>query len=285
MDRIASTFHKLKDRGEGALICYLPIIDPDLRSSLEIAEVFINAGVDIVELSIPSILPWLDGRAMQLHHKTSVKNRATVDTAFALAKMLRIKYPEWPIAPMSDYSGVMAYGIDRFIEQCISSDVDAVEIPDYPAFGKNDPHNFRQKLRSRNIEFISFCDGLSHAVDPSDEYQLFYKIVADSKGFLFLMATPGVTGRRNDIAEDYLRTAVSNMRKAQNELNTNFPILIGFGLSSAEHVGKVVNDIMADGVIVGSAVSELIHARSSKNELTTFIHSLKIATKKRSKSG
>jgi tryptophan synthase alpha chain len=114
----------------------------------------------------------------------------------------------------------------------------------------------------------------------SPEYRLFHKIVRGTRGFLFLMASPGVTGKREYLAVEYLKSAVQNIRKAQVEEKNDFPVVVGFGLSTPEQVSRVINEIGADGAVIGSAVSELVLRYGGKKELADFIRSAKRATRR-----
>jgi tryptophan synthase alpha chain len=279
MNRIKTLFQQLKRKREGSLICYLPVISTDLSISMDVADVYAKGGVDLVELAIPSDRPWLDGPVIQRLHLNARARRVSPDTAFAFGRLVRSKYPQWPITPMTDYSVIVSYGTDRFVEQCTRMEADAVEIPDYPVFSAGDPHAFRTKIENSHLDFISFCDGLSQSQETSPEYQLFSQIVKGTRGFLFLMASPGVTGKREHLASDYLKRAVENIRKVQNKEKNDFPVIVGFGLSTPEHVRRVVNEVGADGVVIGSAVSELILAHGGQKELVDFVRSIKQATR------
>jgi len=281
MNRLAKMFQTLGNKSEGALMCYLPTIGPDLTRSLEIADAFRKGGVDYIELSIPCVYPWLDGSAMQKHHLESLTTYASVDSAFDLGREVRSRYPDWPILPMAFYSAVISYGVDRFVRKCREIEADGVEIPDYPAFADDDPHSLREKLHRAGVAFITFCDGISMAPRGSREYELLCKLVRGTVGFMFLTATPGVTGARKSMATEYLTNAVRRLREVQDEQGVNFPIMLGFGLSTPEHVSTAISKIGVDAVVVGSAVSRHIHAQESAEELAAFVRTLKQATRRK----
>ena len=76
------------------------------------------------------------------------------------------------------------------------------------------------------------------------------KIVSSASGFLYYVSREGVTGERSDLASD-LGERVSTIRRY-----TDLPLVVGFGISSAEHVREVAEH--ADGVVVGSALVNCI---------------------------
>lgn len=271
-------FEKIRTRNEGALLCYLPIIGPGLEKSLEIAQVYKECGVDMIELSIPCSCPWHDGSAMQKHHVTSIDTLATIDVAFALGKRLRSLYPDWPILPMAPYSAITTYGVDRFVKACVEMKADGTLLPEYPAFTQNDPQGLRADLINNGIDYIVFCDGISSSKPETKEYDLLCDIVRGARGFIFQTAVSGPTGVRDSLATDYLKSAVNNVRKVQQIEKNETPILVGFGLSTPEHVSLAINEACADAVVVGSAVSMRIHRNENLEEISKFIRSLKAAT-------
>ena len=104
------------------------------------------------------------------------------------------------------------------------------------------------------------------------------KIIKEASGFIFQTAVQGPTGVRESVATDYLKKAVSKIRKLQIAETNTVPVLLGFGLSNPEHVKTAIMDIKADAVVVGSAVSNLIHSDTSHSRIAAFIRSLKEAT-------
>jgi tryptophan synthase alpha chain len=269
----------LKAKREAALLCYLPAIGPDFSRSMEIVDAFVQGGMDMLELSVPGGTPWLDGPPMQAHHKQSHESGVDTRKAFELAKMVRRRYPDLPILPMAYHAGVVRQGIDRFIDLCREADVDGVELPDYPTYSAGDPHKFDAKLRAAGIHNIAFCDGISLAPEDSPLYQLLHAVIAGASGFMWLTATPGVTGGQGEVAVDYLTRAVKRIRAVQFSMGRPTPILVGFGLTTPMHVRQVVHDVRADAIVVGSAISRLINRGEAALEIRKFVAQLKQATR------
>jgi tryptophan synthase alpha chain len=280
MNRIDRTFKELAEKNEGALICYLPAIGPDFSLSLEIVAAFVEGGVDLIELSTPGGAPWLDGSPMQTHHMQSRTTGVTTERAFELGALVRERYPDLPILPMAYYAAVVSSGVDRFVSMAAEADVDGIELPDYPSYSAHDPHGFHAKLRAAGIYNINFCDGISLAEEGSAPYDLMRAIATDIDGFLFLTATPGVTGSQGEVAVEHLTKAVARIRQVQATADRPRPILVGFGLTKPQHVRQVIQLVGADAVVVGSAVSRLINRDTAPEEISHFIRSLKQATAK-----
>ena len=91
------------------------------------------------------------------------------------------------------------------------------------------------------------------------------------------MTRPGVTGVR-DRLEEGLEEQVRLVRRL-----TKTRVAVGFGVSSAEQVQRVAR--FADGVVVGSAIVDIIGELGDRAELPgeieSFARSLALATRRK----
>ncbi len=278
MNRIDTMFNLAAEKREACLMCYLPCIGPDFKRSKEIIDAFIEGGVDYIELSIPGGAPWLDGRPMQMHHLQSRQTGVDAIKAIEFGAWVRERYPNLPILPMAYTAGVVRTGVDRFVDLMAEADLDGIELPDYPSYKMGDPLQFHAKLRQRGMYNINFCDGISLADEGTAAFALMQRIVTDIDGFLFLTATPGVTGAQGGVATAYLSKAVARIREVQDTAQRRRPIMVGFGLTTPDDVRTVIQEVRADAIVVGSAVSRLINRVAGLGQIRDFIHSLKEAT-------
>src|SRR5207248_3648671 len=76
------------------------------------------------------------------------------------------------------------------------------------------------------------------------------RIAEASLGFVYAVSRTGVTGARQQVAED-AQKLVLRLRRV-----TNLPVAVGFGISNAEQFAAVGE--FADAVVVGSAIVETI---------------------------
>ena len=74
-------------------------------------------------------------------------------------------------------------------------------------------------------------------------------------GFVYYVSREGVTGEQASMAEG-IATRVAAIKE-----HTDLPVVVGFGISSAEHVRTVAQ--AADGVVVGSAIVNCIAANTA----------------------
>ncbi|MFH1087333.1 MAG: tryptophan synthase subunit alpha, partial [Chloroflexota bacterium] len=81
-----------------------------------------------------------------------------------------------------------------------------------------------------------------------------------------------VTGARDSLPED-LERSVARVKSV-----TSLPLCVGFGISTAAQAAQVAR--IADGVIVGSRIVQLMEAGGDLASLRTFIRELRAAIDK-----
>ena len=83
-------------------------------------------------------------------------------------------------------------------------------------------------------------------------------IAKDAKGFIYLVSSMGVTGTREDTS------FANNLEEIINHIHqvTDTPVAIGFGINKPEQVKEFKQ--YADGVIVGSAIVNIIKEHGAK---------------------
>jgi tryptophan synthase alpha chain len=90
-----------------------------------------------------------------------------------------------------------------------------------------------------------------------------------SSGFIYLVSLTGVTGAR-DTLPDELESFVARVRKS-----TRKPLCVGFGISTPEQARRVAR--VADGVIVGSRIMQLLDQDESLEDACSFVKCLREA--------
>lgn len=92
------------------------------------------------------------------------------------------------------------------------------------------------------------------------------KITAKARGYVYLVAVLGVTGARDKVSGG----AIDLLHHVRQ--HTSLPLAIGFGISTPAHAQTCVR-AGADGVIVGSAIVEIIER--NLNDPDAMEHQLK----------
>src|SRR6185295_13891169 len=98
---------------------------------------------------------------------------------------------------------------------------------------------------------------LIQLVTPTTPRERAVRIAETSTGFLYYVSVAGITGERTVLPPEL----VDNVGCLRTQ--TELPICIGFGISTAEHVRLLAP--VADGLIVGSAIVRRIATAADKS--------------------
>jgi tryptophan synthase alpha chain len=255
MSRIASVF---KQPGHKALIAYITVGYPSVETTLKVVPLLASSGCDIVELGIPFSDPLADGVTIQNASFHALKKGVTTRLCLKVARELRQK-TTIPLAFMTYFNPVFSYGLEKFCSDCTSSGIDGLIIPDLP------PDEGSQ------LEAVAQNNGLDliYLLSPSSNEERIKLVAQRSRGFIYLVSVTGITGARDSLPTD-LGAFVNRVRKMANQ-----PLCVGFGISTAEQAGQIAQ--LADGVIVGSRIIQLMEADDALRSLCNFIKKLRKA--------
>ena len=249
-----------------AFVAFTVAGDPDYPTSLLAAQTIIRSGADILELGIPFSDPVGDGPVIQRADERALSAGATTDSAFALVNEIR-RESEVPIVLLVYCNTVFARGPERFCREAKEAGVDGVLIVDMPA---EEAGLILPYAKAAGIAPI-------FTVTPTTPPERIAQIAEMAEGFLYLVSLSGVTGRRESLSE-----AAAPLIRRVREV-TDMPLAVGFGIATEDHARDVVA-AGADGVIVGSAIVEIIerHARDAEaleEGLSCYIAGMKAAVR------
>ena len=241
-NRIDATFQKLRGAGHRAFMPFIAAGDPDLDTSAAIVKACVQRGADLIELGIPYSDPVADGPAIQGAFARALDAGATLDGVFAMVRAVRREIPDTPIVSMLSFSIVFRVGPAEYMRRAAEAGLDGAIIPDL-AVEEADETLAAAKANGLNLVFL---------VAPSTTEERVRLILERANGFIYCVSVAGVTGAR-DRLPDELADRVAHLKA-----ETDVPVAVGFGVSSPEHVRMVHR--VADGAIVGSALTKVIHA-------------------------
>ncbi|MGL4382203.1 MAG: tryptophan synthase subunit alpha, partial [Bacilli bacterium] len=129
---------------------------------------------------------------------------------------------------------------------------DGLIVPDLP---------YEEALELKTIA-LEYNIALITLVTPNSKHRI-KKLVSNATGFIYLVSSKGITGKRDEFDEQ-LQATIVEIKK-----HTKTPIAIGFGISNATQVKKLA--LNSDGIIIGSAIVEIIQENPNDlKELATF---------------
>ncbi len=244
-----------------AFIAFITCGDPDTDTTISAVREAVKNGADLIELGIPFSDPTSEGPVIQSANVRALKNGITTDKVFNLVKVLR-QDVKVPIVFMTYANVVFSYGAEKFINTCKEIGIDGLILPDIPYEEKEE---FNDICHKYDVDLISF-------VAPTSENRI-AMIAKEAEGFIYVVSSLGVTGKRSEITTD-LNSIVNIIRE-----NTKVPCAIGFGISSPKQAKEMSN--IADGVIVGSAIVELLgkYGKDAPKYIGEFVKEMKDSIK------
>ncbi|MBC2604995.1 tryptophan synthase subunit alpha [Pelagicoccus albus] len=240
MNRIESAFSKAKSEGRSAFVSYVCAGDPDIETSLEVCRTLIKSGVDVMELGVPFSDPLADGLTNQLAAQRALESGTTQADVFDLVRKIRAENDTVPIVFYTYYNLMFSNGLDQYIAAARAAGVDGLLVLDLPPEEAEDHLASCEKYGMGTVFLIA-------PTTPSDRVGY---IAKHATGFVYYVSRTGVTGVRDDLADD-LNEMVGMIREA-----TDKPLVVGFGVSKREQVRAICE--LADGVVVGSAIVNTI---------------------------
>jgi tryptophan synthase alpha chain len=243
-NRIDDLFERLRKAKRKGFIPYICAGDPNLKRTVDLALGLENAGADLLELGLPFSDPLADGIVNQLAGQRSLAAGATIRGVFDCVREIRRK-SQIPIVLYSYLNPIFQFGTEKFHREAENVGVDGLLILDLPPEEDID-------LPSGNVVHVR----LIAPTTPPDRIE---RIAKSAKGFLYYVSREGVTGTRDSIASS-LKEKVSELRR-----HSNLPIAVGFGISNPDQAREVAK--VADAVVVGSAIVDLIAKHGDKPEM------------------
>src|SRR5579864_8434050 len=192
------------------LVAYLTAGDPSLAATEHFVLALAHAGADALELGVPFSDPVADGPVIQRASERALRGGTTLSGVLSLVKSLRAK-TEVPLVLFSYFNPVLQMGLERFGEAAKAAGADGVLITDLTP---EEAGEYRAAMSSRGLDSIFL------AAPTSTDARL--ELIAKStSGFLYLISRTGVTGAKDQLAEE-LPALARRVRRF-----TELPIAIG----------------------------------------------------------
>jgi tryptophan synthase alpha chain len=239
MNRIDKTFKNLASKGNKAFIPFITAGDPTLDITRSLILRLEAAGADVIELGIPFSDPIADGPSIQKASLRALENNTSLKDIVGMVADLR-KDTQIPIVLMGYYNPIYKYGVDCFVNDAIKSGIDGVIVADLP------PEESSELISPASEHGLATI----FLVAPTSTPERVKLIAEASTGYIYCVSAMGVTGAREKVS-DTLEPMIKLIRGY-----TDKPISVGFGVSTPDQAREVSK--MADGVIVGSAIVNLI---------------------------
>ena len=212
-------------RGDAALIAYLPVGFPSVEDSIRAGKVLADCGVDVIELGFPYSDPGMDGPTIQRATVAALERGTHLEDLFHAVDELT----SYGISTcsMTYWNPVEWWGVERFAKDFAAVGGSGLITPDLPP---EEGAQWEVASDKYDLERIYL------SAPSSPEHRL--KLIAEhSRGWVYAASSMGVTGAR----------AAVGARAAGAER-----VCVGLGVSNGAQAREI--GAYADGVIVGSAL-------------------------------
>lgn len=240
--RIDRRFAALREEGRAGLIPFLMAGDPDFETALAILRALPAAGADVIEIGMPFTDPMADGPAIQAAGLRALGAGMTLAKTLALVRTFREHNAATPLVLMGYYNPIYIYGVPRFLVDAKAAGVDGLIVVDLPP---EEDEELCLPALAAGLNFIRLAT-------PTTDDKRLPAVLANTSGFVYYVSITGITGAATPDAS-LVGAAVARIKR-----HTALPVAVGFGVRTAEHAGAIAQ--RADGVVVGSALVDALHA-------------------------
>jgi tryptophan synthase alpha chain len=220
-----------RDAGGRAFIPYVtggfPGVDAPLLCALQ------EAGADAVEVGIPFSDPVMDGGVIQEASRLALEAGTRPSRILETIAEAAL---DVPVAVMTYVNPVYRHGFEAFLEEAESAGVAGVIVPDLPVDESGD---WTTACAAHDVASVLLAA-------PGTASDRLARIAKESSGFLYCVATYGVTGVRTE--------SVATARELIERLRplTDLPLVLGVGVGSPPQAAEA--GAFADGAVVGTAL-------------------------------
>jgi tryptophan synthase alpha chain len=233
-----------------ALIAYVTAGYPERSEFLTVLRAVASAA-DSVEIGVPFSDPMADGVTIQRSSQHAIEHG--VSLTWILDELARRDFElASPVLLMSYLNPLLAYGYDALAARAAEVGVSGFIVPDLP-YEESAP--FAAALAPHGLALVQM-------VTPATPPERLKRLCAASQGFVYAVTRTGVTG-------DAALPSETAQYLAAVKAVSALPVCAGFGVRRAEQVALIGRH--ADGVIVGSALVEVLERRGDPAEFLTSL--------------
>jgi len=238
--RLAAAFARARGAGRAALVTFITGGDPAPAATGPLLDALVAGGADVIELGMPFTDPMADGPAIQRANLRALGAGTSTADLLTIARDFRARHPQMPLVLMGYANPMLARGAGWFADQAAAAGIDGVICVDVPP---EEDDAIGPALRDRGLHLIRLAT-------PTTDAARLPAVLNGASGFLYYVSVAGITGLQQ-AEQASIEAAVARLRAA-----TDLPVAVGFGVRTPEQAAAIGR--VADGVVVGSAIVDLI---------------------------
>ncbi len=218
------------------LICYLSNGYPTIESCIRIADEYVDAGCDIIEVDFPSANPFLEGEYIAGRMKEALKNCSDYEKYMDGIRQIKSNHPDTQFLIVIYEETIINIGVERFVQFCLQN-----QIRDIIYVGGNNKA-VKDKLVDSGIRISCYVQ--FHMLEEEITAAL------SANGFVYMQAKP----TNNNIHPKFptLKACIQELKSR----GIRGEIYAGVGIYTTDDIQMAKNS-GADAVFVGSTILKL----------------------------
>lgn len=262
MSRYAAMFDRLAAANEAAFGGFLMLGHPDPARCGTLLDALVEGGTDMVEVGIPFSDPVADGPVIAAAAKHALENGVRTADCLAMIADFRDRHPDIPVGILTYANIVVARGRDDFCAELAAAGADSLLVADVPS------------VEAQPWAEAAVMAGIAPVLiaAPTTPQPALETIARLGRGYTYCVARLGVTGSGVAPTMGHRQLFADLARLGAP------PPVLGFGISSPEHVAEAVASGAA-GVISGSALVERAILPDGPEQVRAFCAAMKAATR------
>lgn len=239
MNTLTSFIQKQRQNKPLLMMTHVVYGYPSIEKSLEIMQLMLDGGVEILEVQFPFSDPVADGPTITTACHHALKHTPTLAQCLNDMKKLAQQYPESRVLLMSYLNPLLQTGFESLAEQ-MGDDIVGIIIPDLPI----DHHTMLTPLITKRISPIWL-------ITPDMHENRIRLVTEHAQGMLYCVSRSGVTGQPATDEKNAKMQHIQRNLKTVRQF-TSLPLAVGFGINTAADIAALKGH--ADVAIVGSAL-------------------------------
>jgi tryptophan synthase alpha chain len=218
------------------LICYLSNGYPTIESCIRVADEYVEAGCDIIEVDFPSADPFLEGEYIAGRMKEALKNCCDYEKYMDGIRQMKSNHPNTQFLIVIYEETIVNIGVERFIQFCLQN-----QIRDIIYVGGNN-EVVKDNLVESGIRISCYVQ--FHMLEEEITAAL------SANGFVYMQAKP----THNNINPKFptLKSCIEELKRR----GISGEIYAGVGIYTTDDIQMAKNS-GADAVFVGSTILKL----------------------------
>lgn len=236
-------------------ICYLACGYPTLQKSLEMAEVYVQAGCDAIEWCLPPKDPYVD--PPYIAEKLREARRGCDDYEVYLKELaaFRKRFPQTEIILLLYEETVLELTAERLIAYCRENGIETI------LSGNLCDETARREIMAGGLKIAA---SINYTMYPEE-----FELVQAANGFVYVQAMPSAADLEAGRGRETLKKIIDKLR----QLGVDRPVYCGVGIRSPQDVA-FIRESGGQGFFLGSAIMQYYN---EPEKMVEFIRTYKAA--------